>query len=326
MKKILLLILFIIIFGDTALAHINQGNWRWRNDDGDEETATWIDEENTQIVVSEYVNLRLRVDVSNNDDGAQNSDYGISYSVGSDDGPWTVITEDESNDIVMARSEHVENNIETTPQLSPSRSNDFFIPGRLFTRTPTGDQTLANSQRSEWEFNIRLTENAQTNATYYFNLMLGDGDNLETVDMGGIGIPSLVTGGELTHPVPDDIALVEPMSCVDNDFSTIYFHRSVFTSDLTDTTNDIYICANGHLEDGTVLNYCESGNILKMIAEREDRWIVTYWPRGYFDLDQSETLDRIEYYFTNEDKTLSVFDEDEDGNSIPFIHEFKCEE
>ncbi len=59
------LILLFLILGNVTLvfAQANrQGHYRWRNDDGTEETATWIEAEDTPAEAMQYTNVRLRVE------------------------------------------------------------------------------------------------------------------------------------------------------------------------------------------------------------------------------------------------------------------------
>ena len=65
MKK---LFLFAILL--TSFSHIfaftTQGNWRWRNDDGSETTATWIAAQNTDAAITSASDpIRLRVELYN---------------------------------------------------------------------------------------------------------------------------------------------------------------------------------------------------------------------------------------------------------------------
>src|SRR5260221_4356625 len=60
MKKILFLIISLIFY-DHSFAYVTQGNWRWRKDDGSETSATWLADFNTQVSVTSYDPIRLRV-------------------------------------------------------------------------------------------------------------------------------------------------------------------------------------------------------------------------------------------------------------------------
>ncbi|OGU82671.1 MAG: hypothetical protein A2W11_03200 [Ignavibacteria bacterium RBG_16_35_7] len=64
MKTIYVIIacLMILLSTDFSLANIQQGNWRWRNDDGDVYTATWKDSVNTPVILTDYENIRLRIE------------------------------------------------------------------------------------------------------------------------------------------------------------------------------------------------------------------------------------------------------------------------
>lgn len=65
MKKILIFAALVLncsnIYAETT---VSQGNWRWRKDDGTEQSATWLAETNTAITMTSLDPLRLRVAVN----------------------------------------------------------------------------------------------------------------------------------------------------------------------------------------------------------------------------------------------------------------------
>ena len=62
-SQIVLAFLVILLISDITFAYGPwQGNWRWRNDDGDVYTATWKDSVNTPVVLTDYENIRLRIE------------------------------------------------------------------------------------------------------------------------------------------------------------------------------------------------------------------------------------------------------------------------
>ena len=62
-SQIVLAFLVIFLISDITFAYGPwQGNWRWRNDDGDVYTATWKDSVNTPVILTDYENIRLRIE------------------------------------------------------------------------------------------------------------------------------------------------------------------------------------------------------------------------------------------------------------------------
>src|SRR5688572_16599739 len=63
MKKILFFFL-VFIFSVSAFANMRQSNWRWRNDNGTETSATWKSAAGTSAVmtsIGEVMRLRIMV-------------------------------------------------------------------------------------------------------------------------------------------------------------------------------------------------------------------------------------------------------------------------
>jgi len=63
-KTIFIIIVFLMIYlcADISLANPQQGNWRWRNDNGDVYSAAWKDSLNTPVLITDYENIRLRIE------------------------------------------------------------------------------------------------------------------------------------------------------------------------------------------------------------------------------------------------------------------------
>lgn len=66
MKRILFLIVFLVTYSNI-FAFLTQRNWRWRNDDGTEVSATWKSNEMVPITMnSTSQTIRLRIEIYNN--------------------------------------------------------------------------------------------------------------------------------------------------------------------------------------------------------------------------------------------------------------------
>lgn len=68
MKKLLLILLFVGLgLPVLAAGYYYQNNWRWRNDDGTESSATFKADENTEITLNNTDIIRLRVEIYRED-------------------------------------------------------------------------------------------------------------------------------------------------------------------------------------------------------------------------------------------------------------------
>src|SRR5947207_4844288 len=88
MKKFLLLTA-LLATGYNLFAFTTQANWRWRNDDGTETSATWKATQNTPITLASNNEVfRLRLEIYNNTGSAVGLLDTLQYAT-STAGPWT---------------------------------------------------------------------------------------------------------------------------------------------------------------------------------------------------------------------------------------------
>lgn len=197
MKKIVLLA-FAFITYQNVFAVTNIYNWRWRNDDGDETTATWLANENTGFLLSNTnTNFRLRCEIVN--------ENGSTFDIGNDtllystskSGPWIAILNTVgTNAFVLAGSASVSDLGPTTEQLSNEKGFSF-VPGFTIVNSLLFAKQLLTLNKTEYEWVIRATPNTKTSTKYYFRPS-GQGDpNFQTQ-----GYPVLQTGTSL----PIDLA------------------------------------------------------------------------------------------------------------------------
>jgi len=189
MKKIFLLATVLVTYTDI-FAQLSQANWRWRNDDGPQATATWKANENTQITLTSNTEiLRLRIEVYNNTGSAAPVFDTLQYAT-STAGPWINLdTLAGTNPFMIATtSAFVVQDEPTTAQLAGVAFS--FTPGKVMVDSMVlKNFTLPNVRRTEFEWAITGTSNTATNTTYYFRHW-GTTTNLP----GGMTYPSLTTG------------------------------------------------------------------------------------------------------------------------------------
>src|SRR5690554_4631563 len=145
MKKSLLLLLFAVLCSSNAFALITQTNWRWRYDDGDQESATWTADTNVGIEMANGStdSLRLRVEIVHKDGGSDELDaiLWLQYSTQSDPDAkdaWTGISNDASQPFVFTSSKYLEDDQATSSaQLSSAYPDYEYVPGRVLMHQTT---------------------------------------------------------------------------------------------------------------------------------------------------------------------------------------------
>jgi hypothetical protein len=193
MKKILILTILLVTYSNI-FALLTQGNWRWRNDDGTETSATWKDAQNTQPILTTKGEIwRLRLELYNNTGGSYPFLDTLQYAT-SPAGPWTNIDKVTSSNpfMIAGISAFVTQAELTTPQLAGFPYS--FASGKVMVDSMVlKNLNLADQQRIEIEWAIKITPNILTNTTYYFRQEWSS-----TVQLGpGMTYPSLITAGLL---------------------------------------------------------------------------------------------------------------------------------
>ncbi len=175
MKHLRLLVVLLLLAGTSvpAFSFARQGDWRWRNDDGTDVTATWKADENTPFTLTHRDNIRLRVAMANNSDnlGFGPNPIGLGYRY-TGQASWSEVTDDSSsNHFVFSESPHFINQAASTEQLQafPPYS---FIEGFLFDTYDSANNypELSPETLTELEFSIRATPQALDNTEYEFRL------------------------------------------------------------------------------------------------------------------------------------------------------------
>jgi hypothetical protein len=133
-----------------------------------------------------------------------------------------------------------------------------------------------------------------------------------------------VTGGtgDLIDFCNPSLAVLSPVKVLDNDFETITFDNTVTTTDLKDVQN-IYLCATAHTSDGQDIVVCSQEERSKMRVIAPNKFQITIWPRGYFNVPAGKTLTGVDYYFTDQGGAVKVGF----GNTstVPFKIKFLCD-
>lgn len=172
MKKQLFLLSLLTVLGLTSYASFNYGNWRWRNDDGTETTATWKNAENTSIEIgdiSSVIRLRMEIAYPINDTGTGTYLY---YKT-SDNSSLVQISSDASINafvLVASGNANVTDGMPTTRQLTGNATygSYTYVAGTLRSSNSYTNYQPVAQQKSEYEFVIKPTANLRPGITYYF--------------------------------------------------------------------------------------------------------------------------------------------------------------
>ncbi len=170
MNKILYFLTIMLLISAEATASLRMTSYRWRNDDGNETTATWRAAQSAPITISNTTDpLRLRI-AMDNDNGAGYEEYPdgwLQYS--SDNGAtWTTITNAPTDEFVYHTSANVTHNAATTNQLTGTAGT--WKAGKIINNLPNaGSETIVyDGEFTEYEWVLKATDNTKSNATYIF--------------------------------------------------------------------------------------------------------------------------------------------------------------
>lgn len=195
-KKLLLLALLVCVFGSTYASTLIQGNWRWRNNDGDENTATFKAAQNTPITITDYSELRLRIRVENESNVSDQthsvgalkyatSANGTFVNVGSVNAAFEYVI---SPAAPAAKAPTTNSTFLTTTNAAGLSPFDYAAGEYFNAERDLGanedKSPVPPSKYSDLEFVIKPTVNVQPNTTYYFlieNAKDGGMHNLATI-------------------------------------------------------------------------------------------------------------------------------------------------
>jgi hypothetical protein len=134
--------------------------------------------------------------------------------------------------------------------------------------------------------------------------------------------PVRVNGtGTLLDFVNPQLSVVVPGYSTDNDIVTIPFNATVAANGLSQATQ-VYLCATGYTTTGDSIQICQQTSKTQLQALGAGNWQMDMWPRGFFGLSPGQTLDSMEYYFTDVTGATRV---GYGGGSSPFSFTFGCQ-
>ncbi len=151
-----LCVAFVLTFSGL-FANNYQGNWRWRNDDGNESTATWKTDINSTLDINDAGAFRLRVKMSSGNSVLPSQDFKLIYLYTVNDGtPHVITTNPNDGPFYLYSSELVPDGTPTTRQLPPKTPDYTFFGGSVVSSSqPFVIPELPALHEQEWEFCIK---------------------------------------------------------------------------------------------------------------------------------------------------------------------------
>ncbi len=187
MKKIYILTALLAVcfcsFANTTQYKVTQNNWRWRNNDGSEITASWKADQNNGVAYkSSHEVLRLRIEIINNSttnqcqfDPCPYRPYTITmldslqFSTDTTNQlSWKNIGLDPDMPFILAGAgNYVVQDEPTTPQLT-GRSEPFSAGTLMVSDSTINGTKVPSPGRTEHEWVIKGTPNLAPKTRYYF--------------------------------------------------------------------------------------------------------------------------------------------------------------
>jgi hypothetical protein len=190
MKKLLLPLLGML-FSIQSFASLRQTNYRWRNDDGSETSATWKAAQNTPITINDTSTLRLRMELDNDNGELEESTVEDVLQYSTDNGiTWVTMGNTPGQAFFYQASTNVANLQATTNQMG-SGTFGTYVAGHVIAALPgASTMDLNDAERTELEWVIRPTASALPNTTYTFQVTgLEEGViNYAQINTGCIGV------------------------------------------------------------------------------------------------------------------------------------------
>lgn len=131
--------------------------------------------------------------------------------------------------------------------------------------------------------------------------------------------------GDVIDFVNPQIAMMELAKATDNDIQTIFYDGDLVETPLS-SESKIYLCAKAYTSSGTVIERCErtDRSAFKPMAGI-NRFRFDFWPRSYFGLTETQTLQRMEYFLTDATGTKKIGYGGSTAETDPFRFAFNCQ-
>jgi hypothetical protein len=135
--------------------------------------------------------------------------------------------------------------------------------------------------------------------------------------------PSLrVNGiGTLLDFIDPQLSVINPGFATDNDIITLPFNSTAVQNPLSNASQ-VFLCATGYTTTGDSIKVCQQTGANQLKSLGGGNFQTSIWPRGFFGLSATQSLDSIEYVFTDATgATIVGFN----GTTTPFSYTFGCQ-
>lgn len=242
MRKFLLFFAFICVFACTnSFAYLTQGHFRWRNNDGNEKTATWKAATDSSIKITDFKAIRLRAEIFNAQTSTKTLDRTLSYAT-SVNGPWYAINDSSpyAAFVFEGNTGYLTNNDSTTMQLAdPAYA---FLPGNIVATGDSYTDSIPVGKRREYEWYIKPTPYIQANTTYYFKSSVGSDQSI---------LPSLTTSGPAFTAAPQPLLSNGGFESGTTGWTSALTNGSAATFNITTTPLQVHTGSNAMLVNVT---------------------------------------------------------------------------
>lgn len=170
--KITICHLMIFICSNISFANGDQVAYRWRNDNGDVYSATWKDSVNTPVALTDYENIRLRIeDLVGN---ADTSNISLRCTEDLFNANWIPITNDDTGKFVISPSQYL---IDTMSyydnQLLPPFYQDHQYRRTIAINSSTSYLLISEDLSIyEFEYSIKPTSKIKPGSAYFFSCFM----------------------------------------------------------------------------------------------------------------------------------------------------------
>jgi hypothetical protein len=273
--------LFVLLGASQLYASLRQTQYRWRNDDGDETTATWREDMNTPLELNDLSTvLRLRIEYDNDNTLGDFSELTPTLQYSTDAGVnWTTISNDPSNAFVYVSSSFVADGTSTTSQFTGTPGS--YVAGKVISSLPAAPwPTLSDGQKTEYEWVIQPTANLIPSATYIFQIpgLEGGFTNIPTLNTNCIGggeelIVSAVIEGSTCGPGSVELqATPSPASATIRWYDsptegTLLGTGTVFNTPIISSTTTYYACAANPCGEGERVPVTATVNVIGDVVD-----------------------------------------------------------
>jgi len=171
MKNIAITFLMIFLFSQISFPFGNQGDWRWRNDDGDVYSATWKDSLNSPLVISSKFEDNIRLRLKFLYQSLSSGNISLQYSERPGEEPWILINNVDTGKFFISHSTYLTDTMSYFDnQLLPPDKNFPYLRTITFDSSYNYNFTGIYNHAYELEYSLKTAPDLEPGTEYYFSL------------------------------------------------------------------------------------------------------------------------------------------------------------